>query len=606
MRDTDSPGTASPQSLFSGGLSFLRQDKQVEPAPAVGKILRLVAVVILVVALLVPIWSAAFPPLLDYPNHLARSFILAHINDPAFTFSRFYRADWGAYPYLGMDASLAVLGRLFPIETAGRVFLSLCALALPAAAWFFLRQVNAGDDAAALWALLIACNVFFLEGFSNFDLSLAVGFLALGFWLRWLAKYSTARWVAALATFTALYFTHLLGFGITGLVVVAYLVIDRRPRRDWTWSGALALPAMAFYLHSSRVGLSLQNIVFHGFGDKLDSLGMILHGYSPALDLISLLALGLWFWAAWWRNSEFQWNSRWLGIAAFLFVLFWAIPWMWGEGSDLDIRVLPVLFVVILATAHVGRRAKWLAAIPLLLFAARTVDMRQHFAAAQPELAGLARSFESIPRGALVLPIVEGDQDPIERPFTHFWAYGVIRKGWFSPYLMDTAGETPMRIIYDSYTPDGFWFHIYDEPPDWKRVQSDYEYVWAYDVPRFSTALGGIGDRIYSFGALEVYRIRKISSGSAGEVRAAAASGEPGRGDDPQNLRCNCIRNAPGACDEAGGRTTASRWNVALRGVRRFTELRRRGYAGDCGNGEKESGRVLLAFGRLAGHLRFR
>src|SRR5882672_10374065 len=164
MRDTDTPGTAFPQSLFSGGLSFLRQDKQVEPVPAVGKILRLVAVVILAVALLVPIWSAAFPPLLDYPNHLARSFVLAHINDSAFTFSRFYRADWGAYPYLGMDASLAVLDRLFPIETAGRVFLSLCALALPAAAWFFLRQVNPGDDAAALWALLIACNVFFLEG----------------------------------------------------------------------------------------------------------------------------------------------------------------------------------------------------------------------------------------------------------------------------------------------------------------------------------------------------------------------------------------------------------------------------------------------------------
>jgi hypothetical protein len=510
MRDTDSPGTESWQSSFSSGLA-------VQPAPAVEKILTWVAVVILAVALLVPIWSAAFPPLLDYPNHLARSFVLAHLNDPAFTFGTFYRADWRAYPYLGMDASLAVLGRLFPIETAGRVFLSLCSLALPASAWFFLRQVNPGDDAAALWALLIAGNVFFLEGFLNFDLSLAVGFFAIGLWLRWLENRSVARWVAAFATFTALYFTHLLGFGITGLVVVAYLAVSRRPLRDWMWSGALALPGMGFYLHSSRVGLSLQNIVFHGIGEKFDSLDMVLHGYSPALDLISLFALGVWFLAAWWRNPDFRWNSRWLGIAAFLFVLFWAIPWMWGEGSDLDIRVLPVLFVVILATARVGGRAKWLAAIPLLLFVARTVNMRQHFAAAQPELAGLARSFESIPRGALVLPIVEGDQDPIERPFTHFWAYGVIRRGWFSPYLMDTAGETPMRIIYDSYTPDGFWFHVYDETPDWKQVQNDYEYVWAYDVPKFSAALGGIGDRIYSSGALEVYRVQKPADDSAGK-----------------------------------------------------------------------------------------
>jgi hypothetical protein len=340
----------------------------------------------------------------------------------------------------------------------------------------------------------------------------------------------------------------------------------------------------------------LQKIVFHGFGDKLDSLGMILHGYSPVLDLISLLALGLWFLAAWWRNPEFRWNSRWLGIAAFLFVLFWAIPWMWGEGSDLDIRVLPVLFVVILATARVGRRAKWLAAIPLLLFAIRTVNMTQHFAGAQTELAGLARSLEAVPRGALVLPIVEGDQDPIERPFTHFWAYGVIRRGWFSPYLMDTAGETPMRIIYDSYTPDGFWNHEYDEPPDWKQVQSDYEYVWAYDVPRFSGALANIGDRIYSFGALEVYRVRKIMNGGAGEVPAPAAFGKSGRRDDSQNLICDCGFGALGAGDEAGSRATDNWWNVALRRVRRFPELRRRGDAGNCGNGEKEPGRVLLAF----------
>jgi hypothetical protein len=416
-----------------------------------------------------------------------------------------------------MDASLALLGRIFPIETAGRVFLSLCALAFPAASWFFLRQVNPGDDATALWALLAACNVFFLEGFLNFDLSLAVGFLALGLWLRWLAKQTIARWIAAIVAFTMLYFAHLLGFTIAGLVVIAYLAFGRRPLHDWICSGALALPGVALYLHSSRVGMGVHEVIFHGFWKKLDSLGMILHGYSPALDWISLAAIGAWFLAAWWRNPEFRWNGLWLAVAAFLLALFWATPWLWGESSDLDIRVLPVLFVVIFATARVGRRAKWLAVIPLVLFAARTVSLTRHFVGAQPDLAGLARSFDYVPRGALVFPIVEGDQDAIARPFTHFWAYGVIRRGWFSPYMMDTPGETPLRIIYDSYTSDGFWSEEYDEPPDWKQVQSDYDYVWAYDVSRFSDALAGIGEKVYSYGSLEVYRVRKSpESGAVG------------------------------------------------------------------------------------------
>jgi hypothetical protein len=66
-----------------------------------------------------------------------------------------------------------------------------------------------------------------------------------------------------------------------------------------------------------------------------------------------------------------------------------------------------------------------------------------------------------------------------------------------------------MRIIHDSHTPDGFWDLVYEQPPDWEQVQNEYQYVWAYDVPKFSAALASIGDRIYSAGALEVYRLRK-------------------------------------------------------------------------------------------------
>src|SRR5258708_1211396 len=141
----DSPGTVFPQPPF-----FLTNFP------------RLVALLILAAALLAPIWSAAFPPLLDYPNHLARSFVLAHLSDPAFTFSRFYRADWGAYPYLGMDASLAVLGRLFPIETAGRGFLGLCALSLSGAGLFFFPQVQSDRNPHGVLALLICLYVVFL------------------------------------------------------------------------------------------------------------------------------------------------------------------------------------------------------------------------------------------------------------------------------------------------------------------------------------------------------------------------------------------------------------------------------------------------------------
>ncbi len=459
------------------------------------------------VLLLLPIWSVAFPPLLDYPNHLARVFVLLHLHDSHYSFSQWYRADWGPYPYLGMDAALAVLGRIFPIEVAGRIFLSLCALLLPAGVWFFLRQVHSGEDWSACWGLLLAWNVFFLEGFLNFDISLAILLFAVGLWVRWLAAPGLLRWSAALLAFLCLYFAHLIGFALAGLLVTAYALFSRRSLRALLLSWLLFVPGAVAYLRYSRVGLGKQAVVYQGWDDKLDALGKFMHGYSPALDTITLIALAAFFILAWVRNPAYRWDWPWFGTAVVLFAAFWAIPWAYGEGSDLDIRVLPLLFAAILAVARIGPRGRWLAALPLVLFLARTVSVTRQFRAEQPELAGLARSFEVVPRDALVFPIVEGDQDPIARPFTHFWAYGVIRRGWFSPYLFDHSGETPLRITRDSYTADGFWDLAYDSPPDWPELPGDYQYVWAYGVPRFSAPLAGIGDRIYSYGPLEVYRL---------------------------------------------------------------------------------------------------
>src|SRR5208282_411745 len=104
----------------------------------------------------------------DYPNHLAGAFVLAHLKDPGFQFSRYYASDWNTYPYLAMDVILLGLQRFLAIEIAGRVLLSLCLLAVPAAAWFFLRQANPGQESLALWSLLVSNNLyFFLFGMLN-------------------------------------------------------------------------------------------------------------------------------------------------------------------------------------------------------------------------------------------------------------------------------------------------------------------------------------------------------------------------------------------------------------------------------------------------------
>src|SRR5437763_16598005 len=75
--------------------------------------------------LLLPIFLISEPPLLDYPNHVASAYVIAHLHDPGLTFSKYFQAHWGPYPYVVMDLVLVGLQKLMPVEAAGRVFCAI-------------------------------------------------------------------------------------------------------------------------------------------------------------------------------------------------------------------------------------------------------------------------------------------------------------------------------------------------------------------------------------------------------------------------------------------------------------------------------------------------
>ncbi len=481
---------------------------------AVPKRLRPFALIFLLLliggVLLAPIWLVRYPPLLDYPNHLAQAFVLAHLGEPGFRFHQFYEAEWGFYPYLTMDLTLVGLQRFFSIELAGRLFLSLCVLAVPLAAWFFLRQANPESDALAFWSLLVSYNLFFLYGFLNMQLSMAMCLLAVGLWLRYLARPSPIRWCIVLVAVTAVYFTHLLGFGMAGLLITAYSLLARRRLREILLGCLLFVPGSCLF-SLSRLGAGKGwQFEFRPFTEKITALSAMMEGYSSRLDRFTLLALAGCAIAAWWRNPDFKWNRPWLILAAGLFGLYWVFPLSYGLGWPADTRLLPFLLLLLLAVAKVGRRARLLAGIALVLFVARTANVTYNFVSQQPELVSLARSFSATSANARILPIVEAkDSEPQRRPYAHFWAYGVIQRGWFSPYLFAEKGVQPLRIRVEPYRPEGFWDLDYQESPDWEDVQRDYDYVWAYHVARFSSELAAIGHLVYEERDLQVFKLNR-------------------------------------------------------------------------------------------------
>lgn len=468
------------------------------------------AALLLVIAagLLAPIWTVRFPLLVDYPNHLASAFVLAHLHDAAFHFDQYYRAAWNTYPYLSMDVILLALQNFVSIELAGRLFLSLCVLSVPAAAWFFVRRANPGEEGLALWSLLVCHNLYFFRfGFLNLQLSMAICFFLLGLWLRHLQRPRLATWLLLLLVATALYFTHLVGFAVAAVVMTAYGWSAKQSFKVMASTWALYLPGMVFYLHSVAGHGARGGFHFRGLADKIGSLISVMVACSPAIDMLTILVLlGVLAWVQI-DNYEFKWNRPWRRVTAILFLFYWILPAVIGPATQVDKRILPFVFVLSLAGAKVGQRGRKLAIIVVLVFFIRAGVLEHSFLSDQPHFARLAEASSSVPPGARVLPLVDW-AGGASWPERHFWAYGVIDRGWVSPCLFHDPGVHPFALKDDPYDPCNLAITS-TTTLDWERVSREFDYVWAYHVPQFTSHLSSAGRIVFDGENLQVFELRK-------------------------------------------------------------------------------------------------
>ena len=463
---------------------------------------------LLVAALLAPIWTVRYIPAGDYPNHLASAFVLAHLDDPRFAFHSFYAADWNSYPYLMMSGVLVLLQKAVSIDLAGRLLLSLCVLAVPASAWWFLRETNPGEEMLALWTLITTQNTyFFLNGFLNMQLGLALCLVVLAAWVRFMKNPRILWWVLLLVAVTALYFTHLMAVAIAGLVLTVHTLIVARRRLLMLW--ALFIPAAACYLHSEWHRASTWNVSYGTITWKLAGLFVPVLGFSITLDFLTLAACGLcWFWALY-RNQDLRWQAPWMVPAISLFGLYWIFPAAYGSGMGADWRLLPFCVVLGLAAVRLGRRLKPLAAVVLLLFSIRAAALERYFLSLQPHLEALVNVTRIIPPSARVLPLFSSEKWPWVE--AQVWAFGVIERGWVSPCLFHDPGVQPLVVkaeLYNPYVGSGLCGKL-NKQVDWERLRSDYDFLWAYNpTPECEQKLRTIATVVASSDGLVLYRVK--------------------------------------------------------------------------------------------------
>ncbi len=450
------------------------------------------------VILLVPLFLVDVPPLLDYPNHLARMYVLAFgAHDPFL--SRMYVQHWAIIPNLAIDLVLPELVKLLPIYVAGRVMLGVTVL-LPLLGTIAYHRVAFGRR--SYWPItgaLTAYNALFILGFMNFLVSLGLALLVAAGWRRWREAHPVGVCLASTVAAVLIFFVHIFGLVFLALLLAAddlaalwqlrasgRAVTHQLLRRTAMGTAVFILPLLlCFAAPISRADTAM---VFRPLTQKPHGLVLPFLAYDGRIDALvgGLFLAGLYL----------AWRRRHLSVATgiapalgILLVVYLACPFAMNGTGFIDAR-FPIMMGLLLFAGlrptglpDGGRLVVGL--VLALLFIGRTVSVGTVWFDHNGDLADFRRVTASVTPGSRVLVVSVDQQDapdywessprgrqlPNVFPLDfHLPALLMIEHQAFWPCLFTAPGKQPLvvRAPYDRISvPEG-------QAPEWHSLVVGY------------------------------------------------------------------------------------------------------------------------------------
>jgi hypothetical protein len=421
--------------------------------------------------LLIPLFVVDVPPLLDYPNHLARAFVLASLpTDPVL--AAFYQSHWAIIPNLATDLMAPPLLRVLAVNDVGRLLVAAAVL-LPVLGTIAYGAALGGR----WWCLAVGLAAYdgtLLEGFLNFNLSVGLALLLAAGWIRWKEHHPVATIAMSAAGAIVLFAWHLMG-----VVFLAILLASAEATQLRAASGH----RLGSVLRQATVRMMALGVVFTipaglYFASRLEALGgdaafpppsakqghllAPFVNYSLALDVFTAVAAvscaGLCLTLR--RGRVPRPAALASGV---LLIAYLAAPSAWKGTQQLDTRFAIMLgFMLFAGFVPVGwpKWFRWfVVAASVSLFVARMALLTTAWAQHRADLAELRQALAPILPGQAIYVATMSPTDPAAywahapwsrrlsnrvRTDQHIGALVLIeRRAWW-PFEFDVPSQQPI------------------------------------------------------------------------------------------------------------------------------------------------------------------
>lgn len=417
-------------------------------------------------ALLGPLLIADVPPILDYPNHLARLVLLA-AGPTDLVLGRIFTPHWAIIPDLAADLIGPSLLHVLPAHIVGRLLLG-SALLLNLSGVLTLHRALFGRN--SFWPLasgLVAYNSTFLLGFINWQIGSGLAMLFAAAWLTWREARPLATVLATAMASLVLFFCHLVGLAFFLLLIgsaevyamrncmavlvraMSLIAISAGPVILWLLSDLHAVPFDAFWITPN---------------EKLVQLTSPFANYLFPLDVASAVLLC--------GGVVFGLAAGWLTLApqaalatAVLVILYIVLPFNFMGTSFVDTRAAVMLgfliFAVVTPVCLPQLPSRAIATALATLFTVRMLVVAAVWVEHRSDLASLRASISLVPAGASVyftnVPPEEApeywDAGPRSRRLSnmlrteyHLPALLLIERQAFWPVLFANPAQQPIRL----------------------------------------------------------------------------------------------------------------------------------------------------------------
>ncbi len=413
-----------------------------------------------------PFWTGPWLGMIDYPNHLARYFVVAHYGDlPAL--QEFYQVEWHPIANIGLDVVVQAIhiATSLPTERISQVLVGTLSVLLIPAALSLNRALFGVWSYWPLASALLVFNYVLLYGFTNYIGGLTLAIFLAAAWAslheRSLAVLLPAFGLGA----AALFFFHLYAFAIYGLFWLCHAAWSLWMRQETIRPLVIRHAATALQFLPALLVLVLfsptsRNI---GFGhiqpamawDKLMGLYSVFDIGVRSVTLATFLIFGAAVLAGL-TSRRLVFSPVGAVVVSALTAVFLVMPFGLLGAAFADYR-LPVAIVAVAIAATrwrglPGRAAFVLSAATITLVVVRTAVMTSEWAQSNRRYAEIMQLMSAMEPGRKLLTIIATEDIGAiflrRPPIDHASALAVIARQSFVPTLFAEPEKQPI-----SFTP---------------------------------------------------------------------------------------------------------------------------------------------------------